>query len=167
MIRLVLQLISSRVARTLRVPVDQRILNHGELLRAGAKAEVALGGYKVPPGEATGQARWFSIGLSRNDMPWAYTRGELLATLLCVKVLASEGHGWSGGAIALTAGTDNQGNGFILDCPSSTKNPFSLVLMELSALLGESQSLLTAAWRPREENDLPGVFCFPPTHLLR
>lgn len=79
---------------------------------------------------------------------------EILATLLCVKVLAPEGHGWSGGAIALTAGTDNQGNGFIHDRLSSTKHPLFLVLMEFSALLDESQLLLTAARRPREENDL-------------
>lgn len=79
------------------------------------------------------------------------------ATLLCVKVLAPEGRGWSGEAIALTAGTDNGGNGFILDRLSSTKYPLFLVLMELSALLDEAHQLLTAVWRPREEHDLADV----------
>lgn len=61
------------------------------------------------------------------------------------------------GALGAILEEDNQGNGFVLDRLSSTKFPLFLVLMELSAVLDGHKLLLTAAWRPREENDLAGA----------
>ena len=108
------------------------------------------------------RARWFSLRLTRKEIPWAYTRGdpfrsiaalELLATLVCILAFGpSEAH-TTGAQIALTASGDNQSNGFTLDRLSSTKYPLYLVLMELSEQLRLRNIALSVAWRPRDENE--------------
>ena len=139
-------------------------VHRGERFRADAKAageDIVLGGWEIDGCEDTKLARWFSLRLSREDVPWAYTRGdpfravaslELLATLVCVMLFGPSEPTLSGGAIGLTAGGDNQSNGFTLDKLSSTKYPLYLVLMELSAQLRAKNLLLQVAWRPRDEN---------------
>ncbi len=79
--------------------------------------------------------------LTREDVPWAYTRGdpfrsiaslELLATLVCVLVFGPTAQDLAGASIGLLASGDNPRNGFPLDRLSSTKDPLYLVLMEFS-----------------------------------
>ena len=55
--------------------------------------------------------------------------------------------------ISLTAATDNQSNGFLLDKMASTKYPVYLVLMEVAEQLRNRNLALSVAWRPREENE--------------
>ena len=99
--------------------------------------------------------------MTRDEVPWAYTRGdpfrsvaslELLATLVCVLAFEPAEPELSGAAIGLTAGGDNQSNGFTRDKLSSTKYPLYLVLMERSLQLRRRNLLLSVAWRPRDEN---------------
>jgi hypothetical protein len=137
----------------------------GELYRSDAKAEgdlIVLGGWELGPHADTCQARWYSIRLSRKEVPWAYTRGdpfraiaslELLGTLLCLLVFGTEASSLATGSISLTASGDNQSNGFSLDKLSSTKYPLYLVLMELAEQLRARRLLLQVAWRPRDENE--------------
>jgi hypothetical protein len=55
--------------------------------------------------------------------------------------------------IGLTIAGDNQGNSFVLDKLSSTKYPLYLILMGLSAQLRLHNIVLSALWRPRDENE--------------
>jgi len=51
----------------------------GVAFRADAKAEgleVVVGGWECIGGTAPGAARWFSVGLTRKNAAWAFTRGE-------------------------------------------------------------------------------------------
>ena len=164
MILLVLKWISEAFGKTREIPFGVRRRQLGERYRADAKAEgdrIVLGGWELDGCESTASARWFSVTLGPAEIPWAYTRGapfrsiaalELMATLLCVLLFGAPGTGPGAGLIALSASTDNKGNGFVLNKLTSTKYPLYLVLMELSAQLEERGLLLHVVWRPRDEN---------------
>ena len=50
----------------------------GERFRADAKAEgdtIVVGGWELAGCEGTSGARWLSLRLARQDIPWAYVRG--------------------------------------------------------------------------------------------
>ena len=166
MVKLVLEWLAEQFEGRERVPYGVPITHTGERYRADAKAEgdkVVLGGWEVRgSGGHPGQARWYSLRLTRADIPWAYTRGdpfrsiaalELLATLVCVLVFEPREPTLAGGLISLTAAGDNQSNGFTLDRLASTKYPLYLVLMEVSEQLRSRNLLLSVAWRPRDENE--------------
>ena len=160
-LRWIAEVFESRV----RVGFGREVRHLGELYRADAKAEgdnIVIGGWELRGSEGTAGCRWFSLRLTKSEIPWAYTRGdpfrsiaalELLATLVCILVFGpSESH-TTGAQIALTASGDNQSNGFTLDRLSSTKYPLYLVLMELSEQLRLRNVALSVAWRPRDENE--------------
>jgi len=165
MIRLVLKWLAVQFGAGERVPYGVQQRHLGELYRADAKAQgqrVVLAGWEVADGCDTTQARWYSLELTRDDIPWAYARGdpfrsiaslELLATLLCVLVFEPRHGCATRGTLSLTASGDNRSNGFTLDRMSTTKFPLYLVLMEVAAQLRDRNLVLGVAWRPRDENE--------------
>ena len=54
--------------------------------------------------------------------------------------------------VRVSSGTDNQGNGFMLDKYMTTSFPAGPVLMETSAQLASRGLLLDLAWHRRDEN---------------
>jgi hypothetical protein len=161
----VLKWIAEQFEQRVRVKFGKNFVHVGERFRADAKAEgdtIVIGGWELAGSEGTAHSRWFSMRLTREEIPWAYVRGdpfrsiaalELLATLVCVLVFEPAEPALTGASISLTASGDNQSNGFTLDKLSSTKFPLYLVLMELSEQLRQRQLLLSVAWRPRDENE--------------
>ena len=175
MIMWLLRWIADAFAAKVRTEFGREVRQLGELYRADAKAEgdtIVLGGWELRGGEGTAGARWYSLRLSRAEIPWAYTRGDpfrsiaalaLLATLVCILAFGPREEHTTGAQIALTASGDNQSNGFTLDKLSSTKCPLYLVLMELSEQLRLRNIALSVAWRPRDENEEADAFtkqCF-------
>ena len=57
------------------------------------------------------------------------------------------------GTIALTCGTDNQGNMYLMDKLLTTKYPLGVVLMELATQLSRRRATLRADWIPRLQNE--------------
>ena len=57
------------------------------------------------------------------------------------------------GMITMTCGTDNQGNGYLLDSVLTTKYPLGLILIELSHQLRLGNAALQARWIPRLQNE--------------
>ena len=55
--------------------------------------------------------------------------------------------------VTLTCGTDNQGDGYLLDNLLTTKYPLAIVLMELSCQLGMRGASMRARWIPRLQNE--------------
>jgi hypothetical protein len=165
LVRSVLGWVAQQFALDQRVRFGRPVVHQGERFRADAKAQgqdIVIGGWEVGGVEGTQHSRWYSLRLTREDVPWAYTRGdpfrsiaslELLATLVCVLVFGPTAQDLEGASIGLTASGDNQSNGFTLDRLSSTKYPLYLVLMELSEQLRRRNLLLSVAWRPRDENE--------------
>ena len=165
MVKLVLSWLAECFRKREQVKLGVPTRHIGERYRADAKAEgdrVVLGGWELCGREGTAGCRWFSVGLSRAQIPWAYTRGdpfrsiaalELMATLLCILAFNPLECHLTGVRISLTAATDNQSNGFLLDKMASTKYPVYLVLMEVAEQLRRRNLALSVAWRPREENE--------------
>ena len=66
-----------------------------DVFRVDAKAEgeiVVVGGWETYGGRAIGEARWFSIKLTRRNAPWVFLKGEpfkAIASLELVAVLCS------------------------------------------------------------------------------
>jgi len=165
MILMVLSWLAERFQDNERVRFGLPVLQQGERFRADAKAEgnrVVIGGWELSGGDGTRGCRWYSLELDESQIPWAYARGdpfrsisalELLATLVCVVVFRPEVDRPTRMLISLTASGDNQSNGFVLDRLATTKFPLYLILRELAEQLRRRQILLTAAWRPRDENE--------------
>ena len=103
----------------------------GELFRVDAKAEgslIVLGGWTTGPDPCTRTARWFSAELNPEIAPRAYLKGEPFKVAASLELMASKQWGFS-------AGTDNQGNEFIINKLQTTKFPLRAVLMETAAQL--------------------------------
>ena len=137
----------------------------GELFRADAKAQgsrIVIGGWEVRGAGVPQHARWYSLELTKDDVPWAYARGdpfrsvaalELLATLVCLIVFSPARDAPAGCVVTLTAGGDNRSNGFSLDRMASTKFPLYPILMEIAEQQRCRNLVLSVAWRPRDENE--------------
>ena len=139
----------------------------GEMFRVDAKAEgadvVVLGGWTTQGGAQTGQARWFSHRVTREEAPWAFAKGdpqraiaalELLAVLFGVLLLipAEPGACKRKGSIEFSVGTDNQSNAQLTRKWITTKLPLALVAMELAAQLAKRNLELDLKWRRRDLN---------------
>ena len=131
---------------TTRVQAAEQYL--GEAFRTDAKAEgkvVTIGGWECRGGGGTREARWFSAELTKENAPWAFSRGEpfrtiaaleLYATLVAVTVFTRDGPGINQkGKIKISGATDNLGNSFILPRLMSSKFPLVVVLAELAVQL--------------------------------
>ena len=137
----------------------------GELFRVDAKAEgnvIALGGWSLEAGPSPSSARWFSLRLSPTTAPWAFEKEsfryiasfELLATLIALMVFVEPAGpaGLSRGIVGFSAGTDNQGNAWLIERFMTTRYPLCTVLMEMSAQLQHRSVQLELGWLPREAN---------------
>ena len=169
MARLILSWLVRRWEANRTVSTLRRGVSVGHAFRADAKAAdddegrpmAAIGGWECRGACVTGKARWFSVTLNPQNAPWAFEPKhpkrriaalELLATLLCVILFDNPGDPAAEGTLLMSGGTDNQGNGFVVDRLMSTKFPLNIVLMELSAQLAERQLQLELEWLPRTEN---------------
>ena len=126
-----------------------------ERFRTDAKCEVglvALGGHEIVSG------RWFSVDVTRDDMPclfksdgqsqWASGPAELLATLMGLKAF---------GDLDKEDGYDSVpvgANESLISKASTTKWPLALANMQVAEHLLKNNLLLDLRWRPRDENTL-------------
>ena len=103
--------------------------------RADAKAEgedVMIGGWECADNTPPGQARWFSVRVTRKSLPWIYARGEpyrSIATLELLGVLLSivafgKGDRRASGC-NFSGLTDNQGNAHVVAKLMTTRFPLS------------------------------------------
>ena len=126
---------------------------------------VVLGGWESL-GKAPKDAKWFSLKLGPNEVPylfdekggsqWASASAELLGTLAALFAF-----GWLQPTfrqrrlpVNVTAATDNRGNEALRRKLSTTKWPLMLVNIQLSDLLMAAGLTLSLNWKPRDENVL-------------
>ena len=74
-----------------------------------------------------------------------------MATLVGLMILMpeTEARSESVATLTFTAGTDNQGNSYLLDRMMTTKYPLVVVLMELAHQMRLRRLVLRARWLPR------------------
>ena len=138
----------------------------GELFRVDAKAEgvgvATIGGWSTAHGTDTSKAAWFAYKIREEEFPWVFGKGrpfkviaalELLAVLFGVVLFVPAcDHGDGLARVPFSAGTDNQGNDFLVRKWLTTKFPLCLVAMELATQLTVRHLDLTLAWRRRDTN---------------
>ena len=138
-----------------------------ELFRVDAKAEgtdvAVIGGWATAGGEDTKKAAWFSHRVTAEEYPWVFEKGrpfkviaalELLAVLYGIVLLVPGGDYRDALArVPISAGTDNQGNDFLVRKMLTTKFPLCLVAMELASQLTVRHLDLRLAWRRRDRNE--------------
>ena len=131
--------------------------------RKGRGNDVAIGGWTVDAAESKWEARWFALRLNEHNAPWIFSRSgepfrliaslELLATLCAVVLLPpTRKDADLRGTVALTAGTDNKGNGHLLSKMLTTKWPLAAVLIELVHQCDSRGLDFTLQWRCRDSN---------------
>ena len=138
----------------------------GEWFRTDAKGTkdfVVLGGWTLGEEGDTRSARWFSIRLTPEEVPWVFkesgsswasTTLELMAVLVAVELFGKrEGErDRDTTEVTLSAGTDNQAAQHLSLKGSSTKMPVMLVLMQLALTSADRLTRIELKWRPRAEN---------------
>lgn len=145
---------------------EQRILKQvghvRELFRTDAKAEgeeIWIGGWCIADGGGVGSCRWFSERLDRKNASWAFLAGqpfraiaslEMLATLVALVVFGHKDAGRV--SMVCSASTDNLGNACVLRRWLTTKFPLSCILMEIAAILVDSNLEMALHWLPRLQN---------------
>ena len=123
---------------------------------------IRIGGWESWEKTDHRKARWFAVELNRQNAPWAYVKGdpfrsiaslELMGVLLALMLFGPEAK-WSrkGGAVTLSAYTDNAGNSHVLRKFASSKYPLSILVMEMAAQLDVFDAELELAWVPRNQN---------------
>ena len=165
LLRLVFRFLCGELAAARTVSCRDDWQDAGELYRVDAKAEgddVVVAGWATGPEPDTTKARWFSLRLTRANAPWVFARGEpfrvvasleLVAALLGLMVLVPlDGKCRMSGRTVITAFTDNQGNGYLLDSLMTTRHPLCLWLMELSLQMRLRNLALNLEWVPRLQN---------------
>ena len=143
------------------VSIERPLVLPGEQFRTDAKCtddQVVLGGWELSSG------RWFSLALTRAEVPylfrngkgsqWASTSAELLAVIVALHVF-----GWLNPELrrklfplVLVGGTDNRSNEYLSLKRSTTRWPLMLLNMQLSLSMSRARLQLNLKWRPREEN---------------
>ena len=145
------------------IPVQR---DEGELFRMDAKAEgdlIVLGGWTTGPSPSTWESKWFSQVLKREEVPWAFAKGEPFRVVASLELLAvvfglvllvdtAGRDGGRLGRVAFSVGTDNQGNSGLVRRWMTTKWPLCAVAMELSSRLTALGLDLQLDWRPRTTN---------------
>ncbi|CAE8640253.1 unnamed protein product [Polarella glacialis] len=139
--------------------------DHGEWFRADAKCDpdkVVLGGWVCKEGTPTSRASWFSLTLTKVQVPWLFktdkgsswasTSAELLATIVAIQAFDISCETGGTAVTRISAGTDNQANDRLSRKMSSTKMPLGLLLMQLAMTLSLRRLQLHLDLRPREEN---------------
>ena len=169
LVRLTLSWITAQITSGRRmVSCRKAARDLGLLFKTDAKGEesyVVLGGWECLPGHTTMQSRWFSLTLTRDEVPWLFVKGhgsrtigasELLATMLAVHLflpLSEQLPAPSKGTVQCRGETDNQGNTYIVSKMMTTSFPLSAVLMQLTSMLGARNLWLGLGWIPREQNE--------------
>ena len=166
MLKLVLRWLARRLRERHMIPALERgEEGDDELFRADARAtdEVAsVGGWECAGGKTPGEARWFAVELNVDNALWVFESKtpqrkiaalELFATLLCVMLFLPERPLREAGRLLMSGGTDNEGNGYLLDRLMTAKYPLCCVLMELAAALEDRGARLRLEWVPRERNE--------------
>ena len=106
-------------------------------------------------------AAWFSETLTKQNAPWAFSKGEafktiaaqeLFASLLCLKLLVCDCDFDCDVTLSLTGGTDNRGHTAVVTQPMTTTSPPSLILMKVAACMHDKGLALRLDWLPRELN---------------
>ena len=154
-------ILAELTSETFLVTAKRPIYFNAEQFRTDAKCTddcVVLGGWELE------SKRWFSLKLDREEVPyllkpdgggaqWASTSAELLASLAALHAF-----GWLSPsssrrtmALSLCAGIDNMANDSLSAKGSTTKWPFMLINMQLSASLAKARLSIRLKWRPREE----------------
>ena len=126
---------------------------------------MVLAGWECLNETTTRDARWFSLKLTHQELPWVFkeragknlsshsgTVLELLAVLVAVSCFFKEDDQSDGGWITATGGTDNDANTAILKKGMMTKMPGTFVLMQLALNMSRCKLVLDLQWRPRELN---------------
>ena len=146
-------------------------LDLGEVFRLDAKAEgetVAIGGWRCRGTDRAKEAPWFAVSLTRRNAPWDFQKGEafrtiasleFLGVLVGLMVLTPERgleKGDLSGVVAVSCGTDNLGNTFLLDRGLTTKYPLGVILMEVAHQCRRRGLALRANWILRLENQGAG-----------
>ena len=148
-----------------------RPTNNGEIFCTDTKAEddfIILGGWKSEGGVLPQDAEWFSLKLTKEQVPWLFEKGhgsrtiaasELMATMVGVHLFVPDAsdRGDSVASFVATAVdgiTDNQGNSYVIKKLLSTKLPLCAVVMQLASILAKKSVWLNLQWKPREENTL-------------
>ena len=166
MVILVLRYLAKELQDDHATDYRQYTADLGEVFRLDAAAkghEVSVGGWRTGKDGNTREAVWFAERLTRATAPWAFERGEpfrtiasleLLGVLMGIMLLTEDvvPSGESMGVVALSCGTDNQGNTFLLDKLLTTKFPLVVILMELAHQLRKRRLVLRADWLPRLQN---------------
>jgi hypothetical protein len=167
LIVLILKFLAAELKEVRMTACEKRASHKGEAFRIDAKAEgdcVVIGGWRTLESDKALEAPWFSIALTRATAPWAFERGEpfrtiasleLMATLVGLMILMpeTEARSESAATLTFTAGTDNQGNSYLLDRMMTTKYPLVVVLMELAHQMRLRRLVLRARWLPRLQNE--------------
>ena len=101
--------------------------------------------------------------MTAEEYPWVFEKGrpfkviaalELLAVLYGIVLLVPGGDYRDALArVPISAGTDNQGNDFLVRKMLTTKFPLCLVAMELASQLTVRHLDLRLAWRRRDRNE--------------
>ena len=166
-VRMILEWLRSRlkIRRSQVVPIAPA--NNGAIFRVDAKAEgmaVAIGGW-APVLDQHGVidiklSKWFSIRLTPEDAPWAFSKGlparsisalELLASTAAL-VLLSPATLPGKGTVVATGVTDSQVASSVVAKGMSTTYPLCCVAMELAAQQEARGLELGLQWAPREFN---------------
>jgi len=168
---LMIMLVSTFLKRNLqtklyRIPCRRPIEDKGEWFRTDAKGAAGfavLGGWECS-GLCPKEARWFSLRLKQEQIPWAFKNGdsawastslEVLAATVALKLFSGNVHLKDGRRQAnyvVNAGTDNQAAEALSLKRSTTKTPLMLVMMQLADISSSLGTLLKLHWRPRLEN---------------
>jgi hypothetical protein len=142
----------------------KQIFIERELFQSDAKCEqdfIVLGGWDSSSTDDPSLAKWYSLRLEREDVPWMFkdkkgsswasTSAELLAAWVSLELFV--------GAISdrevlysTAAGTDNQANEAVTEKRSSTKWPLGMIMMQFSRSMRKKNLLLKLRWKPREFN---------------
>ena len=166
-VRMVLTWLRDRLVKRRTTPIAAEQKSHGALFRVDAKAEgmtVAIGGW-APAADETGcirkdRSKWFSMRLTADDAPWAFSKGlparaisalELLASTVGL-ILLSPPAAPDRGSIVATGLTDSQVATAVAAKGISTTYPLCCVAMELAAQQEERGLELGLEWAPREKN---------------
>ena len=125
---------------------------------------VGIGGWEFLPGRPKEKSPWYAEEITPEMAPWLFRKGrdqafrmiaalEMIATIACVRLFGSSAN-HEGKMVRLSGATDNKGNSHVVSKSLTTKFPLCVVLMQLTADLGERGFELDLRWTPREENVL-------------
>jgi hypothetical protein len=174
MLHLVLEFLEQALKEDSTVPASRENGEEDEpeeAFRTDARADdesAEIGGWDCSEGKGTKEAAWFHLYLDRENAPWVFDKTspkriiaalELFASLVALKVLVPEMKSKGGTRrtvskkiLRVSGGTDNKGNGHLVDKYMTTTYPLNCVLMEVSKECRSSMSSLGLRWRCRDEN---------------